>query len=68
MYSIGDFGFAKKAEEITGTVLGTGQYMCPEIFMCETYGLEVDMWAVGVILFFMLNGEYPFSTNKLKKR
>jgi len=25
------------------------------------YGFEVDMWAFGVLFFFMLNMEFPFS-------
>ena len=37
------------------TVLGTGNYMSPEIYKQEEYGFEVDMWAFGVVMFFMLN-------------
>lgn len=51
---IADFGFAKKAVNLTGTVLGTEMYMSPEIYHCgieeddeedDGYGYELDMWA-----------------------
>jgi len=38
--------------------------MSPEIFRGDeehTYGFEVDMWAFGVLFYFMLNLEFPFS-------
>lgn len=35
--------------------------MSPEIFENERYGYEVDMWAFGVMFYYMLNHEYPFS-------
>jgi len=38
--------------------------MSPEIFSggeVTMYGFEVDMWAFGVLFFFMLNMEFPFS-------
>lgn len=75
MLKIADFGFAKKAMNVKGTVLGTEQYMSPEIYRCGlgseeeeeegsrySYGFEVDMWAFGVLFFFMLNQSFPFST------
>lgn len=55
MYKLADFGFAKKMEDVAGTVLGTENYMSPEIFSNEIYSYEVDMWAFGVLFYFMLN-------------
>lgn len=43
-------------------MLGTENFMSPEIYHGENYGFEVDMWAFGVLFFFMLNTEFPFST------
>lgn len=59
VYKVADFGLSKMTER-GETVLGTGNYMSPEIYREETYGFEVDMWAFGVVLFFMLNKEFPF--------
>ena len=61
MFKLADFGFSKKSYDISGTVLGTENFMSPEIYRSDNYGFEVDMWAFGVVLFFMLNKEYPFS-------
>ena len=37
--------------------------MAPEIFLEKEYSYEVDMWAFGVLFFFMLNMEFPFKSN-----
>ena len=60
-YKLADFGFSKKSNEIGGTVLGTENYMSPEIYRNQTYGFEVDMWSFAVLFYFMLNMEFPFS-------
>ena len=61
MFKLADFGFSKKQSDVEGTILGTEQYMSPEIYKGNEYGYEVDMWAFGVLFFFMLNLEFPFS-------
>lgn len=63
-FKLADFGFSKKKADIGGTILGTEQFMSPEIFSgneSSFYGFEVDMWAFGVLFYFMLNMEFPFS-------
>jgi len=67
-----DFGLAKtldngaKAHDFCGS-LG---YIAPEIYKGEEYGYEVDMFALGVIVFRLLSGVRPFSsqnTDKLRR-
>lgn len=61
VYKLADFGFAKKDVNNPQTVLGTPPYMAPEVFRDENYSFEVDMWAFGVLFYFMLNQQFPFS-------
>jgi serine/threonine protein kinase len=60
----------QKAEAISETVLGTKQLIAPEIYQegaeeyeGEPYGFEVDMWAFGVMFYFMMNMEFHFSSS-----
>lgn len=47
---------------ITG-VCGTAMYMAPEMLRGETYAMAVDIWAVGVLAYLMLFGEFPYESN-----
>jgi serine/threonine protein kinase len=39
--------------------------MCPELVKKMDYdGIAVDMWAMGVILYKMVTGDYPFGSEK----
>ena len=62
---LADFGLSKKKQNVTGTVLGTSEYMSPELLRGHRYGFEVDMWGLGVLFYFMLNAEPPFSRGLL---
>lgn len=58
-----DFGFAKKArfDEKLSDFCGTLPYMSPEIVEQTPYfGGPADIWALGVMLFAMVCGEFPF--------
>lgn len=49
------------------TICGTPTYVAPEILSEEGYGLEVDVWAAGVILYIMLCGFPPFRSPNRKQ-
>ncbi|CAH3184163.1 unnamed protein product, partial [Porites lobata] len=58
---IGDFGLAKAVKEQTTTgICGTPRYMAPEMLDSKPYDTSVDWWSMGVILYRLLVGEYPF--------
>lgn len=69
---IGDFGLATIIEfsgQLRYTVCGTPNYIAPEILEGKNSGhsYEVDIWAIGVILYTMLIGKPPFETEDVKE-
>jgi len=60
-----DFGLSKKLEEkeerMRSTV-GSDLYLAPEILNKEVYGMDVDFWALGCVVFEMLGFDHPFNT------
>ncbi|KAM3822268.1 serine/threonine-protein kinase DCLK3 isoform 1-T1 [Vipera latastei] len=61
---LADFGLAKQVTRPIFTVCGTPTYVAPEILAENGYGLEVDMWATGVILYILLCGFPPFRSHE----
>jgi serine/threonine protein kinase len=64
---LADFGLSKVVEPASplNVPVGTPGYVAPEVVQCleddrSTYGLEVDMWAVGVVMYILLCGYPPF--------
>ncbi len=55
-----DLGFAKVVETKTFTLVGTPEYLAPEIIMSKGYDKAVDYWAFGVLLFELAVGRSPF--------
>ncbi|KAG1335056.1 protein phosphatase 2C and cyclic nucleotide-binding/kinase domain-containing protein [Cocos nucifera] len=58
-----DFRFAKKLlGERTFTVCGIAESLAPEIVLGKGHGFAVDWWALGVLIYFMLQAEMPFGS------
>ena len=58
-----DFGFAikYKSNERLTVNCGTPHYMDPDLAGKNPYiGSAVDVWAMGICLFILLTGDYPF--------
>ncbi|VDP15230.1 unnamed protein product [Soboliphyme baturini] len=67
---VGDFGLATKLDyegERKKTLCGTPNYIAPEMLGKKGHSFEVDIWAIGCIVFTLLVGRPPFETNSLKE-
>ncbi|CAG5898022.1 unnamed protein product [Menidia menidia] len=57
-----DFGLSRHMDNITEVreILGTPEYVAPEILNYEPISTATDMWSIGVLTYVMLTGESPF--------
>jgi len=60
-----DFGIAKLDSRrtkltATGMIVGTAEYLSPEVLRGAQAGTSADLWATGVVLYELLTGELPF--------
>ena len=62
-----DFGIAKaqNTQQLTqvGSVIGTLQYLAPELIRGGTADASGDIWALGVLLYEMVTGRVPFEAD-----
>ncbi len=56
-------GGARASSDLTGTgiVVGTPQYLAPEVLLGAAADVRGDLWALGVLLYEMATGTLPFS-------
>ena len=61
-YKLGDFGVSKIMDHATfATPMGTPEYEAPEIKHMEKYGQAVDIYSLGITLYWLLNNRrMPF--------
>jgi len=58
-----DFGLSKVAvdeNDKCNSLLGTVEYMAPEVIQGQKYGMAVDWWSFGALGFDLLTGSPPF--------
>lgn len=60
---ISDFGSSVKLnshDEKCRFKIGTPGYTSPEVYKNEPYGLKIDIWGIGIIMFVILTAKLPF--------
>ncbi|XP_064171156.1 serine/threonine-protein kinase 17A-like [Anguilla rostrata] len=57
-----DFGLSRCMDNVKEVreILGTPEYVAPEILNYEPLSTATDMWSIGVLTYVMLTGESPF--------
>jgi cGMP-dependent protein kinase len=56
-----DFSCCKKImNEKTSTLIGTPFFIAPEILKGKKYSYSCDYWSVGVLVYYLFYGDYPF--------
>jgi len=65
-----DFGLCKfdfKKDDLTGSFVGSPEYMSPEILNGELYDYSVDYYTIGVLFYEMIVGLPPhYNENKVQ--
>ncbi|XP_012943478.1 death-associated protein kinase 2, partial [Aplysia californica] len=57
-----DFGLAQRISEKEDirALMGTAEFIAPEVVSYERLSLATDMWSIGVITYILLSGASPF--------
>lgn len=65
---LADWGFSNLSSDLLHTHCGTPYYASPELFRPEAYqGPPSDVWAMGVLLFYMFVGKLPFRDDPIRE-
>ncbi len=65
-YKLGDFGIARQMEgaEQGLSIKGSFEYMAPEVYLGKKYDERVDIYSLGMVLYYFLNNRRaPFISN-----
>lgn len=61
-----DFGISRELTstvDVAATFVGTANYMAPERVLGKDYSYPSDVWSVGMVIYELAVGRYPFETS-----
>lgn len=64
-----DFGLSKEIgnqDDHCSSIIGTPEYMAPEVLRGDDYDYGVDWWSLGCVIYDMMSGKPPFTGNSHK--
>jgi serine/threonine protein kinase/tetratricopeptide (TPR) repeat protein len=65
-FGVAQFG-AKERVTQSGVIIGTMDYLCPEVLQGQGLDERADIWAFGVLLFELLTGQRPFTGDTISQ-
>uniref|UniRef100_A0A182Y9R6 IkappaB kinase n=2 Tax=Anopheles stephensi TaxID=30069 RepID=A0A182Y9R6_ANOST len=62
IYKLTDLGYAKALDKqsLNASLVGTVEYIAPDLIYCDRYNCSVDYWSMGVIGYEIITGVRPF--------
>jgi cGMP-dependent protein kinase len=61
-----DFGTSRKLKNYSETVIGTPNFIAPEILLGKGYSFPCDYWSIGVCIFYIYFGTLPFGNKAIE--
>lgn len=61
-----DFGTSRKLKDYSKTVIGTPNFIAPEILLGKGYSFPCDYWSIGICLYYIFCGVLPFGNKALE--
>jgi serine/threonine protein kinase len=59
---IADFGLSEiLVDGKSATFAGSLEYMAPEVLEEKEYGVEIDIWSLGILAYELVYGNSPFA-------
>jgi serine/threonine protein kinase len=59
-----DFNLSTTVDDLNNDICGSPEYAAPEVIKGEIHGVEIDFWALGVLLYYMIEGRTPFRADE----
>ena len=61
-----DFGTARKIKNYSQTVIGTPNFIAPEVLLGKGYSFPCDYWSIGVCLYYIYFSVLPFGNKAIE--